>query len=76
MRCRCRCPCRPLVAWSVGFAAGLLLLVLGFVFAYAAFPAIIDSQVANELTLWESDTEGRKNFVSAPTFFAGVPNLR
>lgn len=59
-----RCCCSGRTLWLITFVTGVFLFVLGFVFAYAAFPAIIESEVSKELNLWESDSEGRKNFVS------------
>ena len=49
---------------SIIAGSGLALTAVGFILAYAAFPALIDSSLEKNLDLWDEESEGRKNFVS------------
>ena len=58
MCCRTKTCCGVTLGLSIG------LVALGLILAYAAFPAIIKSEVRKNLNLWDEDSEGRINFVS------------
>eukprot|EP00095_Tigriopus_kingsejongensis_P001805 maker-scaffold10_size831480-snap-gene-1.11 protein:Tk01805 transcript:maker-scaffold10_size831480-snap-gene-1.11-mRNA-1 annotation:"unnamed protein product" len=62
----CCCCCGGKLLWGILLAVSLVIFALGFIFTYAAFPAIIEGEVSKNLDLWNPDSEGRLNFEIPP----------
>ena len=56
----------PSVKWAILGIFGLVLLALGLGVGYGVVPVVVDQLVAENLDLWEPDSEGQKNFVQPP----------
>ena len=56
----------PSVKWAILVIFGLVLLALGLGVGYGVVPVVVDQLVAENLDLWEPDSEGQKNFVQPP----------
>lgn len=49
--------------WAGVTFVSFLLAILGFICAYAIFPAVIDSRIFDHLNLWDDNSFGRRSFV-------------
>ena len=59
----------PKVTWSIVATIGAVIFALGVGLGFGLFPVLVDQKVADNLDLWNSESEGRKNFVSSDLEF-------
>ena len=52
------------IVWTSLTVVGVVLVALGIGLGYGVFPAVIKNQVAKELDLLDTESEGYKNFVN------------
>ena len=53
----------PKAKWGLLATIGAIIFVLGLGLGFGVFPLVIEHQVADNLNLWDLDSDGRKNFV-------------
>ena len=62
----------PKAKWGIVSSVGVVIFALGIGLGFGVFPLIVENQVASNLDLWDSESEGRKNFVSRNVYFSNI----